>query len=173
MYFPLRLYLFLELYVTVGQITTLSFFLPKGEKTAPFRSRLLWAHALGVVLEPVWWEQGGWGRGVRGRKNLPRFMERERSRPQPHPRPPSSSNLPMSSLSLGLDLQGSVREGHESRLRFLKTGLLLPCPLAPTLSTHDLCGKAVFEAEESASLRCKGTRHKDSSGHGVGRVSFR
>lgn len=67
-YFPLRLYLFLELYVTVGQITTLSFFLPKGEKTAPFRSRLLWAHALGVVLEPVWWEQGGWGRGVRGRK---------------------------------------------------------------------------------------------------------
>lgn len=115
MYFPLRLrlYMFLELYITVGQIDHDSIFLPpqRGEDssvqiTPPVSSSPGGRPHASVV------GAGRIGVGERGGRNFPWFMKK--SRPRPHPQPPNSSNLPISNLSLRLGLQGSVKEGHDS-----------------------------------------------------------
>lgn len=113
---------------------------------------------------PVEPEEGEWGRGEgRGRSNLLWFVDR--SCPGPTPKPLVQAMCPISSLSLGLDLQKGVMEGHGADSISWKQVCVLPSPLTSTCpqaqsvtswtSSQGCYGKTLFEAEESVNLRCQ------------------
>ena len=72
-------------------------------------------------------EKEEWGREEgRGGKKLPTLYAHDAHAPTPNPS--VQEICPTSSRSLGLELHKGVMEGHESGLRFLKMGLLVPLP---------------------------------------------
>lgn len=113
---------------------------------------------------PMQPEEGEWGRvEARDTRNLLWFMDR--SCPGFTLNPLVQAMCPISSVSLGLNLQKCVMEGHGADSTSWKQAGLLPspltstCPQASSVTSWTLSqgcyGKTFFEVQESMDLTCE------------------